>query len=75
MMDQGSYGRRAGPPIPASVCGFAFYGRISTSTFQDPQSSTRWQRDFAEDLIDGRGVIVAEPAGAAAVEEQPAAIR
>jgi DNA invertase Pin-like site-specific DNA recombinase len=39
---------------------FAFYGRMSTKEFQDRLSSAAWQRDFAEDLIDGRGVIVAE---------------
>ncbi|MEV6524551.1 recombinase family protein [Longispora sp. NPDC051575] len=39
---------------------FAFYGRISTKDWQDLRSSARWQRDFAEELIDGRGVIVAE---------------
>ncbi|MFK3978754.1 recombinase family protein [Micromonospora sp. NPDC050397] len=39
---------------------FAFYGRMSTREFQDRLSSARWQRDFAEEVIDGRGVIVAE---------------
>ena len=39
---------------------FAFYGRMSTREFQDRLSSARWQRDFAGDVIDGRGVIVAE---------------
>ncbi|RQX06387.1 hypothetical protein DLJ59_05110 [Micromonospora inaquosa] len=39
---------------------FAFYGRMSTREFQDRLSSARWQPDFAEDVIDGRGVIVAE---------------
>jgi site-specific DNA recombinase len=39
---------------------FAFYGRLSTVEYQDPASSQRWQRDNAVDLIDGRGVIVAE---------------
>jgi site-specific DNA recombinase len=39
---------------------FAFYGRMSTKEFQDRLSSARWQRNFAEELINGRGVIVAE---------------
>ncbi|MEO3778327.1 hypothetical protein ABGB16_16045 [Micromonospora sp. B11E3] len=33
---------------------------MSTKEFQDRLSSTRWQRDFAEGLVEGRGVIVAE---------------
>jgi len=39
---------------------FAFYGRDSTEDFQDRLSSSRWQRDFAEDLIGERGTITAE---------------
>jgi DNA invertase Pin-like site-specific DNA recombinase len=39
---------------------FAFYGRVSTAEFQEPESSRRWQRDVAEDLVAGHGRIVAE---------------
>jgi hypothetical protein len=39
---------------------FAFYGRISTAEFQDPLSSRQWQRENAQRLIAGRGVIVAD---------------
>jgi site-specific DNA recombinase len=49
--------------LPASECRggirLAFYGRLSTVEYQDAASSRRWQ-DNAVDLIDGRGVIVAE---------------
>ncbi|WP_051800129.1 recombinase family protein [Catenuloplanes japonicus] len=54
--------RRAGTigrdPAPGNR--FAFYGRISTSGFQDEESSRRWQLDSAGRVIDGAGVIVAE---------------
>ncbi len=39
---------------------FAFYGRMSTVEYQDRASSSRWQHDYADDLIDGYGRIVAE---------------
>jgi site-specific DNA recombinase len=39
---------------------FAFYGRISTSEYQDPVSSRAWQIESAQRLIAGRGRIVAE---------------
>ncbi|GAA2392113.1 hypothetical protein GCM10010170_104710 [Dactylosporangium salmoneum] len=39
---------------------FAFYGRVSTADFQERDSSRRWQRDVADDLVDGHGRIVAE---------------
>jgi site-specific DNA recombinase len=46
---------------PVGSMRFAFYGRISTSEFQDRSSSSaRWQRDFAEETIAGHGVVVAE---------------
>jgi len=45
---------------PAGVLRFAFYGRDSTEDFQDRLSSSRWQRDFAEDLIAGRGTITVD---------------
>lgn len=38
----------------------AFYGRTSTLDFQDRASSQAWQREVAECVIAGRGVIVAE---------------
>ncbi|MEV0271513.1 recombinase family protein [Hamadaea sp. NPDC050747] len=44
----------------SGLLGFAFYGRDSTEDFQDRLSSSRWQRDFAQELIDGRGAITAE---------------
>jgi hypothetical protein len=39
---------------------FAFYGRMSTSEFQDARTSRAWQRAVSEELIDGFGSIVAE---------------
>ncbi|MEU8819843.1 hypothetical protein [Actinoplanes sp. NPDC048796] len=39
---------------------FAFYGRMSTTGYQDPVSSRQWQCDNAVRLIAGSGVIVAE---------------
>jgi hypothetical protein len=39
---------------------FAFYGRVSTLEYQDPESSLGWQRDSALDMIADRGRIVAE---------------
>jgi DNA invertase Pin-like site-specific DNA recombinase len=39
---------------------FAFYGRTSTADYQDRASSAGWQREVAEELIAGYGVIVAE---------------
>ena len=38
----------------------AFYGRTSTLDFQDRASSQAWQREVAECVVAGRGVIVAE---------------
>jgi site-specific DNA recombinase len=39
---------------------FAFYGRTSTEDYQDRASSEYWQRDVAENVIFGRGVVVSE---------------
>jgi hypothetical protein len=39
---------------------FAFYGRTSTEDYQDRASSEYWQRDVAENVISGRGVVVVE---------------
>ena len=36
----------------------AFYGRTSTAAFQDPVTSRAWQREMAEAVTAGRGVIV-----------------
>jgi site-specific DNA recombinase len=45
---------------PAAGVRFAFYGRISTTGFQDEVSSRRWQVESAGRVTDGAGVIVAE---------------
>jgi site-specific DNA recombinase len=37
---------------------FAFYGRTSTVRHQDRVSSQGWQRDMADNLIDGHGQVV-----------------
>jgi hypothetical protein len=47
-------------PDPVGGLRFAFYGRVSTAEFQEPASSRQWQRDVAEDLIDGHGRVVVE---------------
>src|SRR6266700_8192828 len=39
---------------------FVFYGRVSTEDWQDPVTSRARQRERAEALVRGRGVIVAE---------------
>ncbi|SFR29094.1 Recombinase zinc beta ribbon domain-containing protein [Lentzea waywayandensis] len=54
-------GRRR-PVAPSEVPGlrFAFYGRVSTSTFQDVQTSRAWQRAVSDELIEGVGSVVAE---------------
>jgi DNA invertase Pin-like site-specific DNA recombinase len=39
---------------------FAFYGRMSTSGFQDPGTSRAWQRAVSEELVEGFGEIVVE---------------
>src|SRR5215470_17982063 len=49
---------RTTPPIRGVR--FAFYGRVSTEDFQDHESSRSWQRNAANELIAGKGVIVAE---------------
>ena len=49
--------RRRSPDVPEGLR-FAFYGRVSTADFQEPDSSRRWQWDVAEDLVDGHGRIV-----------------
>jgi len=47
-------------PDELGLLRFAFYGRVSTADFQEQDSSRRWQRDVADDLIDGHGRISAE---------------
>jgi len=49
-------------PTPVREAGvrFAFYGRMSTSEFQDPQTSRAWQRAVSDELIDGVGSVVVE---------------
>ncbi|MGO1050868.1 recombinase family protein [Crossiella sp. CA198] len=46
----------------ANGCGmrFAFYGRMSTSEFQDPQTSRAWQRAVSDELVEGFGEVVVE---------------
>ena len=39
---------------------FAFYGRVSTEDWQDPESSRARQREQAESLVRGHGSIAAE---------------
>ena len=39
---------------------FAFYGRVSTEDWQDPLTSRARQREQAEALVRGHGVVVAE---------------
>ena len=52
--------RRRTPPSEEAGLRFAFYGRMSTSTFQDVQTSRAWQRAVSDELIDGVGSVVAE---------------
>lgn len=53
-------GRRAQEPNERHGLRFAFYGRTSTVEHQDRFSSCHWQREVAESVINGRGVIVEE---------------
>ena len=57
--DQPTRARRR-PTQPAGGLRFGFYGRISTEDFQDRLSSARWQRDFPDEVVVGRGRIVAD---------------
>jgi site-specific DNA recombinase len=52
-------GRRAGGPARGGLR-FVFYGRVSTEDWQDPVTSRARQREQAEALVRGHGVIVAE---------------
>ena len=49
----------AGGPVPGRLR-FVFYGRVSTEDWQDPVTSRARQREQAEALVCGHGVIVAE---------------
>jgi site-specific DNA recombinase len=54
-------GRRRvkGPPARGGLR-FVFYGRVSTEDWQDPVTSRARQREQAEALVRGHGMIVAE---------------
>ncbi|MEV0082869.1 recombinase family protein [Saccharopolyspora sp. NPDC050642] len=55
--------RRGSPRPSARPTGgvrFAFYGRMSTSGFQDPETSRAWQRALSEELVEGVGEIVVD---------------
>ena len=52
--------RSSGRGRAAGGVRFAFYGRVSTVEYQDPESSLGWQRDSALDVIADRGRIVVE---------------
>jgi hypothetical protein len=49
----------AGGPVPGRLR-FVFYGRVSTEDWQDPVTSRARQREQAEALVLGHGVIVDE---------------
>lgn len=51
---------RRTPRVTRGGLRFAFYGRMSTSEFQDSRTSRVWQRAAAEELVEGAGRIVAE---------------
>ena len=58
-------GRRRGSRLDSGVVApvglrFAFYGRMSTSEFQDAVTSRGWQRSVSEELVEGFGAIVVE---------------
>lgn len=52
--------RRPEAPSVGPGLRFAFYGRMSTSTYQDVHTSRAWQRAVSDELIDGIGSVVAE---------------
>jgi site-specific DNA recombinase len=53
-------GRRQGRGRGSGGLRFAFYGRVSTEDWQDPESSRARQREQAGALVRGHGIIVAE---------------
>jgi hypothetical protein len=53
--------RRTQPAVaPAAGLRFAFYGRMSTTGFQDVATSRAWQRAVCDELINGVGTVVVE---------------
>ncbi|GAA0256542.1 hypothetical protein GCM10010492_66830 [Saccharothrix mutabilis subsp. mutabilis] len=52
--------RRSQDPHVQLGLRFAFYGRMSTSEYQDRRSSSLWQREVSERLVAGHGTVVAE---------------
>ncbi|MGH3670036.1 MAG: recombinase family protein [Pseudonocardiaceae bacterium] len=52
--------RGSAAPVARGGLRFAFYGRVSTQDFQDPESSRAWQRSVADEVISGKGSVVAE---------------
>jgi DNA invertase Pin-like site-specific DNA recombinase len=53
--------RRTQPAVaPAAGLRFAFYGRMSTTGFQDVATSRAWQRTVCDELIEGVGTVVVE---------------
>jgi len=53
-------GHRKGTRDAAGGLRFAFYGRVSTEDWQDPESSRARQREQATALVRGHGQVVAE---------------
>ena len=56
----GEIGPRSARGLEQGGLRFVFYGRVSTEDWQDPVTSRARQREQAEALVRGRGVIVAE---------------
>ncbi|MCK2238985.1 MULTISPECIES: recombinase family protein [unclassified Crossiella] len=56
--------RRRGSASPSSGSAggvrFAFYGRMSTTEFQEPQTSRAWQRAISDELVEGAGEVVVD---------------
>ncbi|MFD0204712.1 MULTISPECIES: recombinase family protein [Saccharothrix] len=52
--------RRSRDPHVHRGLRFAFYGRMSTSEYQDRHSSRLWQLEVCERLVAGHGTVVAE---------------
>ena len=48
------------PDVVVPAVRFAFYGRTSTTEYQDPVTSQAWQQEVATTLIIGHGTITAE---------------
>jgi hypothetical protein len=51
---RGRWARRHGVGVVGPWVRFAFYGRMSTEEYQDRETSSRWQREVAEETIAGR---------------------